>query len=281
MTRLIWQIDLYRRPLRNSAGQDLWELLICDADRALEWIAFCPQSEVSSDWLVAQIQQAIQTQSQAPDVIWVFRPQTLSLVQTAGQALNLTVQPCRRTLALKQWLQERRRVYPQMDSYTGEIFDPIALDSPPPVPLPENLWGDQWQFAALSAGELVEAFTDRPMPFLVMPEDLLPLNRGVASTAIIPGIIINGGRQSLRLAQWLQEVQPAALNYIAGEPDGLILEAGLADRWVLVTFEDAEMAAAAQTYKQRKSTVGGLHFLLVQPDDSGMTYSGFWLLNSL
>ncbi|NEQ67039.1 MAG: DUF1092 family protein, partial [Symploca sp. SIO2D2] len=25
----------------------------------------------------------------------------------------------------------------------------------------------------------------------------------------------------------------------------------------------------------------GLHFLLVQPDDSGMTYTGFWLLQNI
>ncbi|HEY9750428.1 MAG TPA: Tab2 family RNA-binding protein, partial [Allocoleopsis sp.] len=50
------------------------------------------------------------------------------------------------------------------------------------------------------------------------------------------------------------------------------------DRWVLATFEDAEVRAAAQAYEQRKQAAQGLHFLLVQPDDSGMTYSGFWLL---
>jgi hypothetical protein len=50
------------------------------------------------------------------------------------------------------------------------------------------------------------------------------------------------------------------------------------DRWILVTFEDAEVAQAAQVYEQRKQQSQGLHFLLVQPDDSGITYTGFWLL---
>jgi hypothetical protein len=107
---------------------------------------------------------------------------------------------------------------------------------------------------------------------------LKPINLGLASTIPIPGVVIYGGRQSMRLARWLQEANPVTLNYIAGAPDGLILEASLADRWILATFEDEEVAAAAKVYAQRKQVSKRLHFLLVQPDDSGMTYSGFWLL---
>ncbi|MBW3584346.1 MAG: Tab2/Atab2 family RNA-binding protein, partial [Cyanobacteria bacterium 0813] len=152
-------------------------------------------------------------------------------------------------------------------------------DSPPPAPLPENLWGDGWRFASLPAGDIEEAFQGRPLPILEMPELLLPLNLGLASTVPVPGVVIDGGRQSMRLARWLQDAKPFALNYIAGEPDGLILETGLVDRWVVATFEDSEVKAAAQIYQQRKQLSQGLHFLLVQPDDSGMTYTGFWLLN--
>lgn len=82
------------------------------------------------------------------------------------------------------------------------------------------------------------------------------------------------------LARWLQQVQPYALNYIPGQPDGLILEAGLVDRWVLTTFEDQEMIQAARTFRERQAAAQGLHFLLIQPDNSGMTYSGFWLLKT-
>jgi hypothetical protein len=152
------------------------------------------------------------------------------------------------------------------------------LDKPPPTPLPENLWGEQWRFATLSAGDLEEAFKERPIPILEMPDFLLPLNLGIASTVAIPGVIIDGGRRSLQLARWLQQAQPAYLNYIAGDLSGLILEAGLIDRWIVATFADPEVTAAAKAYEQRKQQSQGLHFLLVQPDDSGMTYSGFWLL---
>ena len=80
------------------------------------------------------------------------------------------------------------------------------------------------------------------------------------------------------LARWVEQSRPYALQSIPGEPDGLILEAGVSDRWILTTFDDADVVVAAQTFRQRQQAAKGLHFLLVQPDNSGMTYSGFWLL---
>jgi hypothetical protein len=199
-----------------------------------------------------------------PDVIQVFRPQSLSLIETAGGNLGIRVEPHRQTVALKEWLTEKQY--------------PLVIDKPPPLPLPENLWGEEWRFATIAAGDLVDLFSDRPIPIVSMPESLQPLHLGLASTVAVPGVVIFGGRRSLRLAQWIQSVNPFSLHYIAGAPDGLVLEAGLIDRWILVTFADAEVAAAAQVYEQRKQQSQGLHFLIVQPDDSGMTYTGFWLL---
>lgn len=267
----IWQADFYRRPLRDAAGQTLWELLVCDATRQFTYTAFCPQSQANAKWLVEQFQLA--ASSQLPDIIQVFRPQSLSLITAAAQQLGITVEPTRRTRALKQWLQEKAPQYGGM----GEPYNPL-VDKPPPTPLPENLWGEQWRFATLAAGDIEEAFGERPIPILSMPDFLLPLNLGLASTIAIPGVVIYGGRRSLQLARWLQQAQPVALNSVAGEPSGLVLEAGLADRWIVATFADPEVAAAAKVYEQRKQQSRGLHFLLVQPDDSGMTYSGFWLL---
>ncbi|HEY9847989.1 MAG TPA: Tab2/Atab2 family RNA-binding protein [Leptolyngbyaceae cyanobacterium] len=266
-----WEIDFYRRPLRDEAGNVWWELLICNPNRTFSYEALCPQSQVNANWVVEQLQIAIAQHQTKPAKIQVFRPQSLSLIETAAEKLAIPVEATRRTLAVKAWLQERK--YPQ----TSEPYHPLALDKPPPVPLPENLLGEQWRFATLPASDIGE-FCDRPIPIVEIPEFLLPINLGIASTTPIPGVIIYGGRQSMRLAHWLAESQPFALNYIAGAPDGLILEAGLIDRWVVVTFEDKEVAASAKMYEQRKIPSKGLHFLLVQPDDSGMTYSGFWLL---
>ncbi|MEW5859209.1 MAG: Tab2/Atab2 family RNA-binding protein [Cyanobacteriota bacterium] len=271
----VWQADFYRRPLKDEKGQVLWELLLCDATRSFSYDAFCPQSEANASWLVSQLQKA--SGGNLPNLIQVFRPQSLSLIQAAAQQLGIQVEATRRTRALKEYLQEKAQQYPNLDryTYTGEL---PSLDKPPPVPLPENLWGEQWRFATLPAVAVVEAFAERPIPILEMPEFLLPINLGLASTVPVPGVVIYGGRQSMRLARWLQEARPVSLNYIAGAPDGLVLEAGLVDRWIVATFEDKEVTAAAQAYQQRQQQSRGLHFLLVQPDESGMTYSGFWLL---
>ncbi len=275
---IIWQADFYRRPLRDASGQLLWELLVCNSTRTFTYEARCPQSEANGSWLVDQMQLATGAGQQLPDLIQVFRPQSLSLISAAGQKLGVVVEPNRSTGALKQWLQERAQLYLSMDNYTGEPYNPLALDKPPPIPLQELLWGEQWRFATLSAGDVEDAFAQRPIPILKMPEFLLPINLGLASTVRVPGVVIDGGRQSMRLARWLEDTHPVALNYVGGTPGGLVLEAGLVDRWIVATFEDKEVAAAAQAYEQRKQISQGLHFLLVQPDDSGMTYSGFWLL---
>ncbi|MBW4442934.1 MAG: Tab2/Atab2 family RNA-binding protein [Plectolyngbya sp. WJT66-NPBG17] len=150
----------------------------------------------------------------------------------------------------------------------------------PPQPLPENLWGEQWRFASLRAGDLVETIANRTIPIVEMPEARFPINLGIASTVQIPGVVIDGGRRSMQLARWLKASQPVSMDAIAGAPDGLILNAGEVDRWIVATFEDPEMRSAAQLFEQRKKESDLLHFLLVEPDDSGMTYTGFWLLRS-
>lgn len=61
----IWQADFYRRPLRDAAGQTLWELLVCDSTRQFTYTAFCPQSQANAKWLVEQLQLA--ASSQLPD----------------------------------------------------------------------------------------------------------------------------------------------------------------------------------------------------------------------
>jgi len=274
----VWQVDFYRRPLVDESGSPLWELLVCSPDHGVKFWAFCAQKVVGTEWLREQFRQAAGMTGGFPQVIQVFRPACLSLIESAARPLGVNVEPTRRTLELKQWLWHRSQDYIGMAGFTGESYDPLALDQSPPVPLPTSLWGDRWRFARIPAANVASAFADRPLPFRNLPETLLPMNLGIASATPIPGVVIDGGRQSLRLAQWLQAAAPWAIAYQAGAPDGLILEAGLADRWVLATFDDPEIRQAGQLYEQRKQESRGLHFLLVQPDDSGMTYTGFWLL---
>lgn len=279
-----WQIDFYYFPWLNTKEQKKWKLLICDlgfadaqSDRAngLIYEAECLQAQANAQWLTEQLRQA--TQKNKPDKIQVFRPQAYGLISKAAAELGIEVEATRHTTSLKQELKNQAR------QYAGQIpnYNPLALDKPPPQPLPENLWGEEWNFASIAAGEIEQIFTDRPIPVIDLPESFLPLNLGISSAVGIPGIVIYGGRKSLQIVRWLQQQQPASLNYIpteVGKSGGLVLEVGLVDRWVFATFEDETVAKAARNYEQSKEQSQGLHFLLVQPDDSGMTYTGVWLL---
>lgn len=276
----VWEIDFYRRPLQNEAGVPLWELVVCGVPGNLRYVAECPQSIANAAWLLRQLQQLLASGEPRPDRVHVFRPQTQALVEVACSELAIPVEATRRTPTLKQYLTALATHYPQRSQYTGQPYQPLKLGPPPPRPLSENLWGKQWRFASLAAGELKDAFEGRMIPLLDMPEALLPLKAGLATTTPIPGVVIEAGRLSMRLAYWIQETHPVALTYVPGSPDGLVLEAGLVDRWVVATFDDADVASAAQIYEQRKQASQGIHFLLVQPDDTGVTYSGFWLLKN-
>jgi hypothetical protein len=159
----------------------------------------------------------------------------------------------------------------------------MSIMANPPQPIPDPLKPDRWQFAALPAGELCDFATAHPIPFQDLPPERSPLTLGLASTVLIPGVILEGGRKSRFLAQWLQAQSPLWVEYIPGELHGLLLHTGEPqepDRWVMATFLDPDVSRAGETYRQRLSISQGLHFLLIQPDDTGMTYTGLWLLQS-
>lgn len=279
-TPVIWEVDLARRPLRDEQERSIWELVLCDRAQRFVFRAVAPEVDVTVDWVVAQFHAAAGDPPEWPDRLQAFRPASLDWLQPAATQLGLPLEPTRRTFALKAWLHARQQQSPLFEETTQHPYDPLAIAQGPPVPLPANLWGERWQFAALPAGEVMAAFGDRPIPFRELSTDLDPLALGLASTLPIPGVIVEGGRRSLPLARWLHAQNPAGITFLAGPPHGLLLEAGLAERYVLTTFTDADVATAARLYEARKQESRGLHFLLIQPDDTGMTYTGIWLLQS-
>lgn len=147
-----------------------------------------------------------------------------------------------------------------------------------PQTLPEDLWGKSWQFVGLSAQDVEEVLLARPIPHRFIAS--LPSQRNVQPDTLIPGVVIEAGRQSMRLARWLMNVTPLQLEAMSRELGALMLTTTQGAQWILVTYNDIEVRQAGQTFEQRKQASQGLHFLLIQPDDSGVTYSGFWLLST-
>lgn len=271
----IWQTDFYYFPSQIDPQQKQWELNICeltsldpDKDKYQTYSISCSVEQANAQWLTKTL--ATLAANNRPDRLQVFRPEALGLITSAGENLGITVEATRNTPILKQVLAQK---YPD--------YNVIQLDKPVPQPLPENLWGEEWQIANINAGQIIDLFRDRPMRIAHLPTALYPLNLGIASSTPIPGIIVYGGRKSLQLARWIEAQNPAFMSYIPteiGKSGGFILETGLVERWVFNTFESESAAAIARNYEQKKQTAQGLHFILIQPDNSGMTYTALWLL---
>ena len=209
-----------------------------------------------------------------------FRPQTVSLIEVACRELPIQVRPIREVPTLKQWLRQRAVWYPNLNNYTGEPYDPIAIERPAPQPMADYLMGEQWQFAAISSDQLARLLQE-PIPIQSIADEQLPINLGLPSTLLIPGVIIDGGRVAMTLAQWLQSARPVMLQYIAGKTRWAIARGR---GWLTVGFwQPLKMQTWLELlalFTERKQAAKGLHFLLIRPDDSGVTYSGLWLLQS-
>lgn len=273
----IWQIDFYYHP-SSSNNNKQWELIICNRAITLQsqqanpiYTAKCSSSDANAVWLEEQLLLA--DGNKLPDKIQIFRPQVLGLISVAAKKLNIIVEATRNTETLKQVLSRKYQNNPH--------YNPLTLEKPPPQALPENLWGDEWQIANIAAGQIIDLFCDRPIPISSIPEEFYPLNLNLTSNIFIPGIVVYGGKTSMQLARWIEQQAPAFINYIPteiGKSGGFVLETGLVDRWIFNTFESEAAAEIARKYEHTKQTAQGLHFLLIQPDDSGMTTTAFWLL---
>jgi hypothetical protein len=147
-----------------------------------------------------------------------------------------------------------------------------------PQPLPETLWGERWQFVGLPAQALEERLLSRPIPHRLVAS--MPSECGLSAETLVPGIMIEAGRQSMRLARWITEASPLKVTAMSRELGAVMLTTLAGEQWILTTYSDTEVHQAGQTFEQRKQGSRGLHFLLVQPDDSGVTYSGLWVLRS-
>ena len=101
------------------------------------------------------------------------RPQALSLLTLAAENVGLTLMPTRHTPALHQWLRQKAEDYPTLANFSGAAYDPLHVDSPPPLPLSENLWGDRWGFVTLSAGDFERTFPHEPIPIRQLPPEWL------------------------------------------------------------------------------------------------------------
>jgi hypothetical protein len=141
--------------------------------------------------------------------------------------------------------------------------------------------GDEWRFAAVTAVDLQNRLLPRPMPIQGLVTELLPSELKLPPETLVPGVIVYGGKRSLKLGQWLAEQSPSHLQFIQGDLSGVTLTNQQDQRWVFLTFTDPEVIAAARQFEERKVRAMGLHFLLIQPDDSGVTDTALFFLRKV
>jgi RNA-binding protein Tab2/Atab2 len=158
----------------------------------------------------------------------------------------------------------------------GQNEDPNAF-SAVPQPMPEHLWGDRWQFVRLTAEDLEFRLLERSIPIRAIASLARPSEHAIAPNTLIPGVMIEAGKQSMRLARWVAEQQPWSLEAVNRELGALMLRTK-GDRWIMATYQDEVVKEAAENFEALKRENSGIHFLLIQPDDTGTTHSGLWIL---
>ena len=198
-----------------------------------------------------------------------------TMVQRAAAELDLEMIASRRTYALLDWLQQREQeVYPQEEGFmAGPLAPPPAPVTTPAVPLPEEVQGDAWSWAALPAQMLRDA-GDWPMGF----SGLLPLPDGLDDEQTVPGLRLFSSSRALAMAGWLGGLEPVRL-LVEGRQ--LVLEAGQDDRW-LVSDLDAQAAEAITAALAESKQIGkGLQFIAIQASPEEQAFAGFWMMRDI
>ncbi len=265
-----WELDFYRCSLVGADGQPLWELLVCTAEGRQLLNETCPAAEASASWVGAQLQTLFAQQDGPPLEARAFRAATFNLAAPVFRELGVPFSRSRRAIAVARWRSEREEIYPSLAGYRA-LQPGIPLQRAVPAPIPEEVLPERWGFSAMPAADLPE-LQQLPIEYLEAP-----VLEGLS--APVPGVFLFSSR-GRSLARWLALQVPVSLQFTQAELDGLVLEAGLDERWIVATFEDADMRERGRQFNQRLLAGSGLHFLAVQPAEGSPTIHGFWLLQT-
>jgi hypothetical protein len=270
MDMYVWELDFYSRPVLDGEDKKIWELLVCDRDRAMTYAKLCPSTSVNSVWLAAELQQVLALTGRSPQKVRFYRPSMHNIITRGCILAEVTPQPSRRLPNLSRWLEERMAlVYPQMEGFQGADPNPLplTLGSPTPTPVPDALVGDRWQVVSLPVADF--ALADQwSMDF----GELLDLS-SLDATASLPGIVF-GSSRALPLAAWMWGVDPVSVQFAGAN---LLLYANAEACWRVLTIPP-EAIALGQSFEAAKAAAQGFHFMAIQADPEREHFEGFWLL---
>ncbi|XP_057818265.2 protein TAB2 homolog, chloroplastic [Cryptomeria japonica] len=147
-----WELDFCSRPILDIRGKKIWELVVCDSRRDLEFTRFYPNNVINSITLKNAITSIIQTLGvPKPQRIRFFRSQMQTIVSKACNELEIKPIASKRCLSLVQLLEERYEpVYMRHPGFQEGAKPLLSIEQPFPMDLPDNLYGEKWAFVQLS-----------------------------------------------------------------------------------------------------------------------------------
>ena len=279
-----WEIDFYSRPIIDENGKKRWELLITSTNnfkdtKTFKWEKICPASSVNSIWLKDALDEAIdEAYSQGwdkPSVIRCWRSSMKTMIKRAADQIGIELISSRRAYSLLEWITDREiSFYPKQKGYIGiNLAPPSSPITNPAIPLPEEVRGDSWSFASLSLNTLREADE-----WEIQFSNLIPIKESINCDISVPGIRLFSVNRSLALAAWLGGLEPAKLLI---EGTQIILEAGLADRWLVTDVEEEAKKAIENNFLKTRLEADGLQFISVQKSPEENSLDGFWMLKDI
>ena len=275
-----WELDFFSRPLLDERGKRVWELLVCDRHGVYKQQTYCPNTQATTPWVAAQLQQWIDTAPVRPTLIRAYRERMKTILQRSCDKVGVPLSMSRRVFALADWMQQRARdVYPNEEDYCYEpesLSIQIEMEREAPQRLPDALVADRWAMVTLQVKDLRQSAT-WPKEFgelFGMDWDRLDPD------AVVPGLLLVSNR-ARPLAAWMTGVEPVFLKAFWGERAGLVLEAGANERYVLARFNSDGMRQEGNQFEDRKLDVRGLHFIGIQADPNEQSFAGFWMLREV
>lgn len=276
------ELDFYSRPILDENEKKLWEVLICDGDRTVEYAEFCQGSEANARWLASSLERALEQFRQQdtfvdPDTVRFFRRPMSTIISRACETINLNAQPSRRTFSMYDWLQERyQSFYPNQAGYQPLMPVPAAFAPAPPQPLPQNLMGDGWSLVSLQKKDL----DDIADWSIIFQDQVPPALARLDPDTVIPGLLIYSER-SVPLAGWMNGFELGAIAYATDPKPQLILETGISERWIVANVAEPKLKKEAQSFEQRKESAENIHFIAIQSSPTSEDFAGFWVLQEL
>ncbi|PZO55632.1 MAG: hypothetical protein DCF15_10205 [Phormidesmis priestleyi] len=290
----VWDLDFYARPILDERQKKRWEILICeglqsvedDPEQLFRYSKYVSNSEVNSDQLKAALMEAIAQSGTQPTRVRYFRYQMQNMIKRACEEMGLLPYPSRRTLALQQWLEDRRKhVYPNEPGYQESLSASVATPLEVVSPLPDALIGQKWSLVTLPAKDFA-SMSEWDVGF----GEAFPLAAvGVAPETPIPGFIIYSNR-AVALAAWMSGLEIACVragreestNYISKNTATarLLMDTGTTETWLLADLVAPETQAEGQRFEEAKAVANNVHFIAVQERAESESFAGLWLMQS-